>query len=344
MKLRYQSPDLLKGIAVLLMVQVHLVELFATKQLENSSLGSFLMFLGGPLVAPVFVGVFGYFLAMSKKKSEELIKRGVFIFLLGVLLNVLLNFNLLIKIINGSILFNFYPYLFGVDIFHFAGLTIIVYAFIKKWLTKNVYRPFLLCVVVSFLGSLISFVEVDNIFLEYFLAYFLGITKWSYFPLLPWFSYPLLGVAFYVIKPKLNFEKLNSHKTKTLLGLLSIIFIVTTIRYAISISANLPEYYHHGLLFFCWVLLFLIFYVFWVNQLEKKIRNTLVSRYVKWLGKYVTIFYVVQWVLIGNLATEVYKTINNWWFLLICFIGLLTLSSVVTWLISNFIKKSRVTN
>ena len=64
---RTQTADLLKGIAVILMIQVHIIELFANHTIFNSDYGKLLLFLGGPLVAPIFSILFGYFIASSKK-------------------------------------------------------------------------------------------------------------------------------------------------------------------------------------------------------------------------------------------------------------------------------------
>jgi uncharacterized membrane protein len=80
MTIRTQTPDLLKGIAVLLMMQVHIIELFATNQISDSIIGKFLLFLGGPLVAPIFAFFLGYFLIDSKKSTRQLFVRGLQLF------------------------------------------------------------------------------------------------------------------------------------------------------------------------------------------------------------------------------------------------------------------------
>ena len=88
---RSQTPDLLKGIAVVLMIQVHIVELFATPEIFESQMGKILLFLGGPLCAPIFMVIFGYYIAATKKTTSKLLARGVRIFLAGMLLNIGLN-------------------------------------------------------------------------------------------------------------------------------------------------------------------------------------------------------------------------------------------------------------
>ena len=49
---RNGTADLLKGIAVLLMIQVHIMEQLAEYDLFNSRFGEISLFLGGPACAP----------------------------------------------------------------------------------------------------------------------------------------------------------------------------------------------------------------------------------------------------------------------------------------------------
>src|ERR1035437_8992996 len=139
---RTQTADLLKGIAVLLMIQVHIIELFASEGIYNSSIGKVLLFLGGPPVAPVFMLIFGYFIAASKKTSGQLIVRGLKIIGLGMLLNFALNSNLIISVSKGLLKIDLLPYIFGVDILQFAGISIIIIAIFKKAIGKSVIFVF----------------------------------------------------------------------------------------------------------------------------------------------------------------------------------------------------------
>ena len=74
---RNRTADLLKGVTVILMVQVHLVELFAQQQIFNSYMGSVLLFLGGPPAPPVFMAVMGYFIAFRNSNISKSILRGL---------------------------------------------------------------------------------------------------------------------------------------------------------------------------------------------------------------------------------------------------------------------------
>ena len=73
--------------------------------------------------------------------------------------------------------------------------------------------------------------------------------------------------------------------------------------------------------------MFLSFYIYFINQLNNLIKNNFIVNYFKWLGKHVTLIYVIQWVLIGNMATQIYKTISSPIHLLICFFAIVLILS-----------------
>ena len=81
----------MKGIAVILMIQVHIVQLLSQQDIFESALCSFSLFLGGPFVAPVFLLLMGYFAALSNSGFKKNIIRGIFILFLGIGLNIFLN-------------------------------------------------------------------------------------------------------------------------------------------------------------------------------------------------------------------------------------------------------------
>lgn len=89
--LRNGTADLLKGVAVVLMIQVHLFEQFATIDLFEGIAGRVSLFFGGPPAAPVFLAVMGYFISHSRKTTAHQIRRGILLILGGILLNIGLN-------------------------------------------------------------------------------------------------------------------------------------------------------------------------------------------------------------------------------------------------------------
>jgi uncharacterized membrane protein len=333
MATRTQTFDLLKGIAVILMVQVHCVELFAAYDVFNSSLGKSLLFLGGSPVAPIFALILGYFLAGSKRSSQQLVMRGIKTFCLGMILNVALNLNLVISVYKGIFKMDLLPYIFGVDILQFAGIAIIVIAVLKKYVERSLVLLIILVFASVILSDLLINYVPENVILKYISGFFYGSCSWSYFPVFPWLAYPLVGFLFYRIKQDLNLSLLNTLKTKIVFSVLYLVFLVLTISHAVSVSSDLQTYYHHGSVFFCWVIIFLTGYSFVINELEKLISNNYLLKYLKWLGKNVTLIYVIQWIIIGNTATEIYKTITTPIYLVMAFVAVLFLSSGIGYLV-----------
>jgi len=322
MKSRNSIADLLKGIAVLLMIQVHIVELFASTDVLSGSVAKVCFFLGGPPVAPIFMVIFGYYIFSSNKSTLQLLFRGLNIVALGMLLNLALNFNLIISVYQEKLQLDIWPYIFGVDILQFAGISLIIIAVLKKVIQKNTLFIFILMFISVVVGSyLLNYIPINKP-LQYITAFLYGSATWSYFPLFPWLAYPLAGIALSQLQHRYDFSFFYLPKTKLFFGFLFLLFMLLTFYYALSISSNLPLYYHHGILFFLWVIVFIALYSLLIRQVNKWIGETLIVKYIKWLGRNVTLIYVIQWILIGNIATEIYKTINSplylvYWFLFI---------------------------
>lgn len=325
---RNLTADLLKGMAVILMVQVHILELFATQELYDSSLGSVLLFLGGPPAAPVFMIVMGYFVAKSNLNNKQIIIRGLKLIGLGFLLNIGLNFHLFIRIYLGTIATSPWPYLFGVDILFLAGFSIILLGIIMSLFKNNPLLYFLLILGIFFAGNFVTGTS-ESSFDKYLGAFFYGDAWWSYFPLIPWLAYPITGVLYYIIEPKLIRIKINKVYQWSIICLSGIILVIT-ISYGISIASSLGSYYHHDYMYYLFIVNFIIFWSGIVN-LVASLQYNPVANAIQWMGKNVTTIYIIQWLLIGNIATALYKT-QNIFESFMWFIGIITITSLLTYL------------
>lgn len=344
---RTSTADLLKGIAAILMIQVHIIELFATHDIFKSNSGQLLLFLGGPPVAPVFMIIFGYFIAGSKKSTFQLILRGAKIIALGILLNLVLNCNLILSVNKGLLEIDILPYIFGVDILALAGLSIIIIAILKKALDNGFVLIIPFIIISAFLGNFLLEYTTEQPISKYVLSLFYGASWWSYFPLFPWLAYSLTGILFYKIQQNYDLNLLNKAKIKIILGACFLLFLTLTIQYAITTASDLPAYYHHGLIFFLWVISFLFFYTFFIGQIDKLLGDTILFIYLKWLGKNITIVYIIQWIIIGNIATEIYKTVSNPLYLMLWFASILLISSGICYLwimVKEMLIKKEISN
>jgi len=318
---RDQTADLLKGFAVLMMIQVHLMELFAKPEISVSLTGRISLFLGGPPAAPLFMAVMGYFLAQSKKNFSQNFKRGLILIFGGILLNIGMNLHLLILNVLGKVQVDPLKYIFGADILPLAGFSIILIAGIK-WISKNKFYAmavisFLIIILILFLQNSTRQHAITNEKLIYLQAFLWGNIEWSYFPFLPWAIYSLIGFFYRIIIELFEIE--NAYKD--LLAITCAVISFITISYGINSSSNLMNYYHHDWIFTLWIIQFLILLVYVLNKLEELYGKNAFLIYVKWIGKNVTAVYVFQWLLIGNIATMLYRTQNEialiFWFLTI---------------------------
>jgi hypothetical protein len=324
--------DLLKGLAVLFMIQVHVMEQFGSQELFDSLVGQASMFLGGPACAPVFLAVMGYFLAGGEKSLMYYLKRGALLFAGGILLNVLRSANLLVRIMAGTFELDPWPFIFGVDILPLAGISLILIGFLRKLLGTQPWGYLLLAILIAFISPYVVDPVAGKSVVNYGRAFFTGAKDWSYFPVLPWISYILTGVFFRMLLVRIpKLPDLADDARILLIIIPAGIMLVLTLPWASSITHNLEgigSYYHHGIEFFGWVAMFFVPYLLLVRQIELSTGGGIVARAIKWTGRHVTLVYVVQWLIIGNLATVLYKSQSLFGYLA-WFAGIVVLTMII---------------
>ncbi|MBX2976328.1 MAG: DUF1624 domain-containing protein [Ignavibacteriaceae bacterium] len=337
---RNQTADLLKGVAVLSMILIHLFENIGSQSMESTIYGKIAFFLGGPPAAPLFMIVMGYFLAGSNKSATLQLRRGLILLLGGILLNIGLNFSLLIKILQGTSTLNPLKFIFAVDILPLAGLSIITIALLNPLFKRFAEAYILSAVFVVLFGKLlIDFIPLEEKPFDYIIAFFVGEYEWSYFSLIPWLSFVLVGYSIKLFSDRLgegfNIKRLYRNVFYVVFGFI----FAFTFDYAANITSNLPVYYKFDFLFFLWTLFFLLGFSLLVNDLEIKFSNSIILKYIKWIGINVTSFYVVQWLLIGNISTYFYKKEARIEIMLIWFVAVLVVSTFVVYLWKNYLQK-----
>ncbi len=323
---RLKTADILKGLAVLFMIMVHIMEQFADKSANISAFGQVIYFLGGPFCAPVFLAVMGYFLAVSKSNTLGFLKRGFLLFAGGILLNILRSTHLFIAIFFEKYQLDPWFYVFGADILTLAGLSIILIALLRLISKDNLL---LYISVLLLIAGFSSFITLENPSMKYLSGFIAGNFAHSYFPLLPWFAYVVAAYVFKILYTRYEFliSKYNSVYLLTI-GLIGIAVIVSG-KFAFETANNLPLYYHHDYKFFGWTIGFMIVYLFLIHHIVKLLQNSIIIKYISWTGKNVTLIYVFQWLIIGNLATALYQT-QDWLESILWFFSITLLASLVT--------------
>jgi uncharacterized membrane protein len=303
-------PDQLRGWAVIWMVLVHSVELFLRQAEWSHPVAQTALFLGAVPAAPVFMFLMGYFaLRLSKNRGPSLVlnvaNRPFKLIFWGLLLNIGLNANLLIHHLTGRASINPLHYIFGMDILFLAGFSLLVVRLV------GLARPhWLIWIVLAFLAALfgnrLPWGGDGSSWIHYVQALVGGDFTWSYFPLFPWLAYPLAGAAFRDLVRRQP-ELISRARYRFYALIPALVLFLAYLPQGWRISTHLPDYYHHGPVFFGWALS-LILILSLVTQGLYRYRSSFFPAAIRFLGVRVTSFYVIQWLLIGNIGTFLYQS------------------------------------
>jgi uncharacterized membrane protein len=190
---RYLSIDILRAVAILLMVQIHFVDDLSTTSASPPWLYAISCRLG-EWPAPLFALLMGLSFSLWTRKEESLgradreitkiaVRRGIFLFVLGIV------FNFLVWLPEGT---------FNWDILTLLGVSMVVLALVRK-------LPPAVLVIICLMVLLISpplrtvgdygayweqgYYTYDFTFRDVIFGFFVN----GYFPLLPWIIFPLMG-------------------------------------------------------------------------------------------------------------------------------------------------------
>ena len=200
-KQRYIYIDLLRGWAVLVMIEVHVVNAFLLPELRSPEWFKYLNFLNG-LVAPSFLFVSGFsFVLVAQRKWDDYLNRTtVFRRQLGRILQILaVGYLLHLPFFSfGRLLYatedEWGPF-WKTDILHTIALsllTMVVFIVLAREQKKNFILLVSFAVFVIFSSPLLYDRNLDSIFPEPVVNYF-SAAHHSQFPLFPWMGFVLCG-------------------------------------------------------------------------------------------------------------------------------------------------------
>jgi uncharacterized membrane protein len=200
---RIRAFDLARGLAVAFMVLVHVLFHFGSPDAWTTPAGVVLIFLGGPLAAPVFMFLMGTSLAFSRRSTATgIARRGLWLLGLAYTLNVLRGalpawLGLSTGVVTTEQIAPYtVPTLLGmVDIHQMAGLSLLAIAAlppVRRAPLAAIGLALGAAVVAPALwGRTTGWAPIDAL-----LAPLWG-TDWNvFFPVFPWIAYPLAGLAY----------------------------------------------------------------------------------------------------------------------------------------------------
>ena len=193
--------DIAKALSIIFMIFLHTFYIASAFNVDFNPAYNFLIMniLGRPYAATIFMFCMGVGVVYSRHSQWDLmIKRGVKLYLLGILVNV---FEFFIPHFVAGVLLDkadIFPIaggllLFCVDILAFAGLAFILMGILKKFNLSN-KNLVIIAVVMSILGTLLKGIDFGIPVINLLFANFIG-TKGGFtaFPLFNWFIFPIAG-------------------------------------------------------------------------------------------------------------------------------------------------------
>ena len=307
---RQREFDYAKVIAIVFMVLIHVWEELSYFDCSGVAPTGFwhnlLQFGAGPLAAPLFMFAMGVGICYSSHRSpKDFAKRGVQLFITGYLLNIFRN----------GIYYAIYYWTHGEwdireliyqsfngDILHFAGLTFLLVALLKKC-KMPVLTMGGVAVVMQIVGYLLSqYVPVSE-----GLSYVVGCFYYAGncdFPLLQWFVFPVAGIVFakYLrhITDKDKFYRLVIGVSAMLLiGFCSALYFAG---YNIQNFYILKDdiYYQQEFFHSIFAILVILIELALLYFATKKVSIKAINSTVNYISARLNTIYIIQWILVGT--------------------------------------------
>lgn len=294
--------DIAKAFAIIFMIFLHVAFVVSGYNANLSQTYSFLIMnlFGRPYAAVIFMFCMGVGVVYSRRSQwDTMIKRGIKLFLLGILVNL---FEFFIPYYTARALsLNPAPFdiagglmLFCVDILAFAGLAFVLMGILKKFEVSN-KKLIIIAVLMSIIGTLLREVDFGITLVNLFFANFIGCKGgFTAFPLFNWFIFPVAGYVWgqYFIRAK---DKNEFFKFWPILLIVALIyFFVSTKFWGGVFSKNVHFYYFLNTLdaLFCIINAHAVIGLcYW---LSKFLPDTIIKAF-SILSSNINTIYIVQW-------------------------------------------------
>ncbi len=300
---RLRFLDLARGLAIVFMVFQHVQIIFAVGSGEDSVLGVTFLLLGTAPAAPVFMVAMGFLFGSSSRTGvREGVVRGLQLFALGYLLN-LVRFSVPLLVSGDARAIDafggtWWGPLFEIDILQLAGLSLIVLGPVKRY-ARDPRLVLALAAVVAVVAPLLWGVGGGNVALDPLW----GLGDWVSFPLFPWLAYPLLGLSLAGFAARASSAR-RLMRGWALAGCGAALAGVALLPFAPGPGEILAfgDYYRSGLPVQLLLAGFVLLWLPLLWWLDGRLSWRIVPRYLTSLSRNITAVYLIQWVLIGWLA------------------------------------------
>ncbi len=294
--------DIAKGLSIIFMVFLHTFYVAGAFHSSYNPTFSFIIMkiLGRPFAAVIFMFCMGVGIVYSRHSQWNImIKRGVKLFLLGILVNVFEFF--IPHFVAGALLgkADVFPIagglmLFCVDILAFAGLSFILMGILKKLELSN-KKLIVIAVVMSIIGTLLRGVDFGIPLVNLFFSYFIGASGgFTAFPLFNWFIIPVAGYIWgqYFIRAK---DKNEFFKFWPILLIVALIYFILSSDLGNGIlSNNIHEYYFLETIDAIFCILNAHAMIGLCHWIAKYLPDTIIKAFTT-LSSNINMIYIAQW-------------------------------------------------
>ncbi len=308
-KVRYISADLLRGIVIIIMIEVHVFNAFLLLELKQTGWFSVLNFING-LVAPSFLFVSGFaFQVSSGGKLDEMRKLGKAFWkkMMRIFQIIVIGYALHLPYYSFSkIVYKSTPQqlqsFFAVDVLQCIGIGLL-FLFFTRLLIKSdkAYHYFLITsmVVVTIISPLLWKIDFNQ-YVHPLVGNYFNRLNGSLFPLFPWLNFLLAGGIFakYFVDARERNEEEKFIKNITIAGVAVLLFghLFYSGLFPKTLTSILPNP-----VFFLERLgyIFVLFYLCWLVDRKTNAKNSFImdasreSLLIYWL--HLIIIYGVFW-------------------------------------------------
>jgi len=298
--------DVVRGLAILFMLLVHVHEAFAAYPFAPTWGTRLIRFLGGPPAAPVFMFALGVGVVYSRRSTvKALALRGLRLFVLAYALNFVRDSLSLCAayLLTGEAenLEDAVTYFFAIDILAFAGLACLFFAAAIKLRFRTVHyiAAALLCAAANLPLSRITF-ESPALYRVTDLIW--GTSEYTWFPFLTWIPFPIAGYLFGQLLLRCR-DKQRFYKDCLWISIPALLAFVIFARLQ-DIDIGWVDgfwersYFQHtlmgNLILLNMVIAWISVFFFLTPQLPDFVRNSL----CRW-SRNITEMYVIHWLILG---------------------------------------------
>lgn len=299
---RLDSFDIPRAIAIGLMIILHTLMIYASPATLEQPLTKLLMLSGTAPGAPAFMFLMGFYFIYARPKNDRYyLLRGVQLFLLGYLLNILRFImpveSILLLGISAEVFLPWTPLMFfkTIDILQFAGLALIILTAVRFTIKRPGYILFII-VTVTLISPLLWGIHSGFAALDWVLDMLWGTSIYVTFPLFPWLVYPLAGYLFG--QAVINWQSSKTFfQASSLLGLL--IFVTGLVWTSTNPGFHFGDYLRAGYGGTVAMLGFVTFYVCSIELLYRQVGIKGRIKGIGYLSDNLTPLYFIHWTIIG---------------------------------------------